>query len=394
MKSDLKFAPMKDYINRKIEDTIIDASRYFPVICVTGPRQSGKSTLIKHLFPSFNAYSMEDLNVLEYAKKDPIAFLNKSTDGIIIDEVQKAPELLSYIQGIVDNDNKRKFIISGSSNFSLMKSVSQSLAGRVGVFELLPLSLSELNGICKSNDVDHQLFDGFYPAIQAGKMIPEYFYPSYVKTYLDRDVRNLVNVQDLSQFHTFIRLCAGRIGSLFNASEIGNEIGVTSNTVTKWLSVLETSYIIFKLQPWSENNGKRLTKTPKIYFHDVGLACYLLGIESHDQLFSHNMRGHLFENLVISEAIKSRYNKGKDSNLYFYRDGKQNEIDLMTVYGDKLNAYEIKSSKTYNNSFCKTLDKINSLIKTEILSKSIVYAGDFENTAGDIRLINYKNVRW
>lgn len=236
---------------------------------------------------------------------------------MILDEVHNAPNLLSYIQGMVDNDADRRFILSGSSQFAMLKKVTQSLAGRTAVFELLPLSYSEIREQVTDTPLDNLLFNGFYPAIYSGRNIPKFLYPAYMKTYLDKDVRDLLQIKDMMQFHTFIRLCAGRIGSLFKASELANEIGVSSHTVTAWLSVLQASYIVFLLPPYFENTRKRLTKTPKLYFTDTGLACHLLGIESPEQLARDKMRGALFENFIVTEALKRRYNQGKESNLYF-----------------------------------------------------------------------------
>lgn len=346
------------YISREMESTVKEASQYFPVICVTGPRQSGKSTMLKHLFPEYATYSLEDLDVRQYALSDPVAFLNQTDKGMFLDEVQKAPELLSYIQGIVDNNPKRRFILSGSANFTLTKHITQSLAGRVGMFDLLPMSMSETSEMVNSKDLDSLLFDGLYPAICAGKNIPRFLYPSYVRTYLEKDVRDTLNIKDLMSFNTFLRLCAGRIGSIFNASELSNEIGVSTNTISSWLSVLEASYIVFLLRPYSGNTTKRLTKSPKIYFCDTGLACYLLGIETKEQLSRDKMRGHLFENLVISEFLKRRLNADRQNNLYFYRDSNQKEIDLVTMTDGMANGYEIKSAMTYNPEFTKIISKM------------------------------------
>ncbi len=303
------------YIYREISAVIEEAYRYFSVITVTGPRQSGKTTLIRNLFPQLPYYSLENLDVRSFAENDPIAFLNQHTEGMILDEVHNVPNLLSYIQGMVDDAPQRRFILSGSSQFALLKKVSQSLAGRTAVFELLPLSYSEIGETVSGNTLDELLFNGFYPAIHSGRNVPKFLYPSYIKTYLDKDVRDLLQIKDMMQFHTFIRLCAGRIGSLFKASEVANEIGVSPHTITAWLSVLQASYIITLLPPYFENTRKRLTKTPKLYFVDTGLACHLLGIESAEQLARDKMRGALFENFVCVEALKRRYNEGKESNL-------------------------------------------------------------------------------
>ena len=268
------------YIHRELSAVIEEAYRYFSVITVTGPRQSGKTTLLRNLFSYLPYYSLENLDVRSFAENDPVAFLNQHTEGMILDEVHNAPNLLSYIQGMVDNDADRRFILSGSSQFAMLKKVTQSLAGRTAVFELLPLSYSEIREQITDTPLDNLLFNGFYPAIYSGRNIPKFLYPAYMKTYLDKDVRDLLQIKDMMQFHTFIRLCAGRIGSLFKASELANEIGVSSHTVTAWLSVLQASYIVFLLPPYFENTRKRLTKTPKLYFTDTGLACHLLGIES------------------------------------------------------------------------------------------------------------------
>lgn len=386
---------MKDggYIERRISATVLEAANYFPVVCITGPRQSGKSTLIKHLFPNFIKYSLEDLDVRNYAQNDPVAFLNQTEEGMILDEVQRVPEILSYIQGIVDDYPNRKFILSGSSNFALMRSVSQSLAGRVGMFDLLPMSMEETSDMTTKKSLDELMFDGLYPAICAGKNIARIYYPSYVKTYLDRDVRELINVKDIMQFNTFLQLCAGRIGSVFNASELANEVGVTSNTITSWLSILEASYVVTLLHPYSGNTTKRLIKSPKLYFCDTGLACYLLDIESPIQLSHDKMRGHLFENLIVMEALKARFNKGQKGNLYFYRDSNKNEIDLLTKTNGLINGFEIKSSMTYSPDFQKTIGKIDTYIKESIGEKGIVYAGTMENHVADIKLVNYKHTQ-
>ena len=380
------------YINRELSDAITKATRYFSVITITGPRQSGKTTLIRNEFNQLPYYSLENLDARSYAENDPVAFLNQHPEGMILDEVHNAPNLLSYIQGIVDEHPERKFILSGSSQFAMLRKVTQSLAGRTAVFELLPLSYAEIRNHVASKPLDDLLFEGFYPAIHAGRNIPEYLYPSYIKTYLDKDVRDLLRVKDMMQFHTFIRLCAGRIGSLFKTSELANEIGVSAHTITAWISVLQASYIITLLPPYFENSRKRLTKTPKIYFTDTGLACHLLGIESAQQLARDKMRGPLFENFIFIEALKRRYNRGKESNLYFYRDSHQNEIDLLLKTPSGLSAIEIKSSMTYHPDFEKALKQVDNWLNEPIVGKAVVYAGSLENTAGAIKLLNYAHL--
>lgn len=380
------------YIHRELSSVLEEAYRYFSVITVTGPRQSGKTTLIRNLFPHLPYYSLESLDIRSFAENDPIAFLNQNEEGMILDEVHNAPDLLSYIQGTVDEHPDKRYILSGSSQFAMLKRVTQSLAGRTAVFELMPLSYSETKDLTADVPLDKLLFNGFYPAIYSGRNVPEFLYPAYMKTYLDRDVRDLLQIKDMMQFHIFIKLCAGRIGSLFKASELANEIGVSPNTITSWLSVLQASYIVTLLPPYFENTSKRLTKMPKLYFLDTGLACYLLGIESPEQLSRDKMRGALFENFVVTEALKQRYNQGKESNLYFYRDSNQNEIDLLLKRNTRLYGIEIKSSMTYHKDFEKALKRIDEWVKAPVDGKAVVYAGNFENTAGEIKLLNYTNM--
>uniref|UniRef100_UPI00402528F4 ATP-binding protein n=1 Tax=Candidatus Cryptobacteroides bacterium TaxID=3085639 RepID=UPI00402528F4 len=380
------------YIHRELSSVLEEAYRYFSVITVTGPRQSGKTTLIRNLFPHLPYYSLESLDIRSFAENDPIAFLNQNEEGMILDEVHNAPDLLSYIQGIVDEHPDKRYILSGSSQFAMLKRVTQSLAGRTAVFELMPLSYSETKDLTADVPLDKLLFNGFYPAIYSGRNVPEFLYPAYMKTYLDRDVRDLLQIKDMMQFHIFIKLCAGRIGSLFKASELANEIGVSPNTISSWLSVLQASYIVTLLPPYFENTSKRLTKMPKLYYLDTGLACYLLGIESPEQLSRDKMRGALFENFVVTEALKQRYNQGKESNLYFYRDSNQNEIDLLLKRNTRLYGIEIKSSMTYHKDFEKALKRIDEWVKAPVDGKAVVYAGNFENTAGEIKLLNYTNM--
>ena len=383
---------MNDYIHRKIEETILEASKYFSVIAVSGPRQSGKSTLLTQLFPLYEKYSLKDLNILDYAKNDPIAFLNQTDEGMFIDEIQRCPQLLDYIQGIVDNNPKRHFALSGSSNFEVMKNLSESLAGRAGVFELLPMSIQEVTGKVDLDNLNQILYNGLYPSICAKKNIAKFFYPSYVRTYLEKDVRDLLQMKDQIRFTKFLKLCAARIGSLFNASELGAEVGVSSKTISHWISVLQASYLITLLPPYYENIPKRLVKSSKLYFNDPGLACYLLDIETPQQLDRDKMRGAIFENMIVMEAIKHRYNMGLEGGVFFYRDSNQNEVDLLIKQEGELTAIEVKSSMTYSSSFEKALTQIEGWIKTPISKKAIVYSGDFENSSGDINLINYRHI--
>lgn len=382
-----------NYIKRDIEPTILEAANYFPVITVTGPRQSGKTTMLRHVFPHLHYYSLEDLDTRNFAMEDPVRFLHLHQEGMILDEVHNLPDLLSYIQGIVDQEPEKKYILSGSSNFALLKKVSQSLAGRTGVFELMPLSIAEAkHGNVNITNVDTLLYNGLYPAVCSGKNIPKFLYPSYVNTYLERDVRDLLNVKDMRQFSMFLKLCAGRIGSLYNATEIANEVGVTTKTIQSWTSILQASYVLYLLPPYFENTRKRLTKSPKIYFCDTGLACALLGVESAEQLVFDKMRGHLFENLIVTELLKHRLNEGKGANLYFYRDSNQNEIDILVSHPASLDAIEVKSAMTFSLSFEKALKKVGDWVNVPIAKRMVVYTGTLEDRNGEIQLLNYQNL--
>lgn len=379
-------------IKRKLEILINENLRYFPIVTVTGPRQSGKTTLIRSMFSHLPYYSLENPDTKALAISDPVAFLSQHSDGMILDEVQNVPELLSYLQGIVDEHRDRKYILSGSSQFKLQNSITQSLAGRTAVLELLPLAINEVADIADTNNVDNLMLQGFYPAIYAGDNISRLFYPAYMRTYLERDVRQLLQVKDLYQFQTFLRLCAGRTGSLFNASELSNEVGISVNTVRSWLSILQASYIVFMLHPYFDNSRKRLTKTPKLYFYDTGLACYLLGIENETQLNSDRMRGHLFENMVISDIMKRRAHAGKSTDLMFYRDSNGNEIDLLVPDGQTWEGYEIKSSSTYNSAFEKGFHSITNQLDAQLTRRAVIYCGTQERHDAHIEVLNFASL--
>ena len=380
------------YIPRRLESVIKEAAQYFSVISVTGPRQSGKSTMLKHLFPELPRYSMKDLHVRAFTEQDPVAFLNQHKEGMFIDEVQKVPVLLDYIQGIVDDDPSRRFVLTGSSNLELLQGLTESLPGRAGVYELLPMSMEETAEQIADKNTNQLLYDGLYPAICARKNMAHLFYPAYVKTYLEKDVRDLLRIKDQMQFLKFMKLCAARIGSLFNASEVAMELGVDSKTVSHWLSVLQASYLVTLLPPYYENITKRVVKTPKLYFNDPGLACYLLDIESPKQLALDKMRGAVFENLVVMECIKHRFNQGKEGNVFFYRDSNGQEVDILVKEDGQLTAIEVKSSMTYQPDFAKTLKQLPLWTSTPIIRRAVVYGGDFENTAGDIWLLRYDHI--
>ncbi|MDE6716216.1 MAG: ATP-binding protein [Muribaculaceae bacterium] len=363
------------YIYRTITPAIERGAKYFSVIVVTGPRQSGKSTLCNHIFNDYTKYNLEDIGLRESIAQDPKRFINNCGDKVIIDEVQHTPDILSYIQIAVDNNPERRFVLTGSSNFALMESITQSLAGRAALYTLLPLSLNEL-GDYSSHSTDELLLNGFYPSVVTGNKPADLFYPNYYSTYIERDVRQLKNISDLRLFQNLVRLAAGRCGNEFNASLLSNEIGISSPTVKSWISILQASYIAFLLPPYFANINKRLTKTPKIYFYDTGILCYLLGIENTSQLVNHPLRGAIFENLAVIELLKQRLNNAKQPNLYFYRENRGNEADIVRINGEMMDVFEVKSSHTFNKSFTNNLDYLKSLFGDKISNSAVIYDGD------------------
>lgn len=328
------------------------------------------------------------------AQDDPRGFLEGCASRVILDEIQNVPALISYIQGIVDADSARRFYLTGSAQLNLISQVTQSLAGRTAIFELLPFELSEIRSLATADTVDTVMYNGFYPAIWSGRNIAKLLYPNYLKTYIERDVRQLLAIKDLDVFQRFIRLCAARIGSIFNASEISNELGVAVSTVKAWLSVLQASYIIYMLPPFYTNTRKRLTKSPKIYFTDCGLAAYLLGINSPEMLMRDKMRGHLFENMVIMQALKHRLNQGESGGLYFYRDSNGNEVDLLVQDGLTYDCYEIKSSATFTPDFLKGLNTFAAAFPALCHSRTVVYNGSTLPAFKDVSITNFREITW
>lgn len=377
-------------IDRKIESEIINLSKYFPVITITGPRQSGKTTLCKQLFPGFVYINLEDVEIREQIQQDTKAYLNQHPQGMIIDEAHHYPDLFSYIQVIVDQDPARKFVLTGSSNFSLLENITQSLAGRTYIFTLLPLSMHELGDRIAGQSSESLILNGGYPAVWAKNVPREALYKSYYTTYIERDMYKIINVKDIRQFQIFIRLCAGRIGSEFNASALAGEVGTSSHTINAWVNALAASYIAYLLPPYFVNIGKRLIKSPKIYFYDTGLAAYLLGIENETQLSTHPLKGALFENMVVNEAMKNRLNKGKDPNLYFYRDKSQKEVDLLHTVANEIYAYEIKSAKSFHKEFFKGIDYIKGVFKDQITRSAIIYDGEEERDTVQNGIYNFR----
>ena len=376
---------------RKLQSRITELSTVWSVISITGPRQSGKTTLCKMAFPKYDYVNLEDVALRMAIKSDTKAFLLSHRDGLIIDEAQHLPEVFSAIQVIVDEDKSLRYVLSGSSDFLLMQSITQSLAGRVAVERLLPLSIEELGEIDSVSTVE-LMFSGFFPGVWGDGKTPHEVYDSYLTTYIERDVRQIVNIKDRSAFLRFVTVCASRIGCEFNANGIAGEIGVSYKTIQEWMSVLETSYTAFRLYPYYRNVGKRLSKTPKIYFYDVGLACFLLGIDNPKQLNRHPLRGALFENMVVCDRLKERYNSGGRNNLYFYRDRSQHEVDLVQEYAMELRAFEIKSAQSYHIEFSKNLEYFRGVFGDDVISTSVVYNGDFEVRADFNRLVNYRHL--
>ncbi|MFK8284525.1 ATP-binding protein [Capnocytophaga canis] len=382
------------HIRRELSSELIRLSDFYSVLVVTGPRQSGKTTLCKVNFPSYHYVNMEDIALREQIMLNPKAFLKQFPKGLIIDEVQNVPELLSYIQVVVDEDNSRKFVLTGSNNFSLMQGITQSLAGRVSVFTLLPLSLQELGDIPYRTDTNTLIINGGYPAVWAKKIPVQDVSRNYYNTYIERDVRQLMKVKNLSNFQTFMKLCAGRIGTELNINALSNEIGISSPTLKEWFSILEASYIVFRLPPFFKNIGKRLVKSPKIYFYDTGLACFLLGIETPQQLAVHPLRGVLFENMVVLEFFKNKFNKGVLPNYYFYRDKNQKEVDLIEEKANEIKAYEIKSAQLFNKNFIKNLDYIKNLLGEEVISTQVIYDGELTVHSSENGMVNFRNIHF
>ena len=382
---------MAKYIHRILEKEILEASRYFSVITLTGPRQSGKSTLLKNLFPNALYRSLEDPDNRKLAVNDPRAFLRSDSNELIIDEVQKMPDLLSYIQGIADEKKNIKFYLTGSSNFNLLKTVSQSLAGRTALFELMPFALEEIDPLIKDKRTDDLLYSGFYPVIWTGENIPKYYYPNYVKTYLERDLRDLIGIKDLDTYRRFLILTASRIGSVFKDSELSNDLGISANTVKAWLSTLQASYVVFNLKPFFTNTKKRLIKSSKVYFIDSGIASWLLDIDSPSQMNIDKMRGHLFENMVICNVLKHFLNQGEQPLIYFYRDSNGNEVDLLIKNKEKYDLVEIKSSETFNIEFLKGIKSFEKEFSDLTKNKFIVYNGEDKGEINGVEILNYKS---
>ena len=376
---------------REVYQELIDLAKAYRVVTVTGPRQTGKTTLVRTAFPSHSYVSLEDPDVRTLAANDPRAFLRMYARPAIYDEIQRVPTLLSYIQTIVDeNATKGQLILTGSHQLELSEAISQSLAGRTALLTLYPLSFAEIPA-AGSLSVDDHLYRGFLPAVHAENLNPTRYYRNYFQTYVERDVRKMLQVKDLVQFETFMRLCAGRVGQLLNASSVATEVGVSVHTIQSWFSILEASYLMIRLPPFHANVGKRLVKTPKLYFTDVGLAAYLLGIEAVEHLSHHPLRGSLFENMVVMELIKARTNQGLDPNLFFYRDTNGNEIDVLFKQGQDTYPIEIKSAMTFQSGFRKSLEYYRHINPSGFKRGFIIYAGDLLPLTDAVATLNFRD---
>ncbi len=379
-------------IDRAIAPKITELLAKYPIISITGPRQSGKTTLAKLLKPDYKYVTLENPSDRLFAQQDPVGFLETYQNGVILDEVQYVPELFSYLQVFTDARQRNgEYILTGSQNFLLMEKITQSLAGRVAIFNLLPFSIEELKNTKYAQlHWENQLINGFYPRKLVADIDATSFYDSYLQTYVERDVRQVKNILDLDLFQRFIRLLAGRIGQLFNQNSLGVELGLNNKTINAWMSVLETSFIAYRLNPYFENFNKRLVSTPKVYFYDTGLASHLLGIKSKEELDIHFAKGSLFENLVINELLKVELNKGKRPQFYFWRDASQHEVDILIQNGTALEAIELKSGKTIQPDYFKGLNYLKKIRPATNLY--LVYGGDQYQKRTDYKIYGVEHL--
>jgi predicted AAA+ superfamily ATPase len=362
---------------RHIQAVLLARASALPVVTVTGPRQSGKTTLCRACFPDKPYVNLERPDIREFARSDPQAFLSQWRDGAVLDEIQRVPELLSWIQAEVDERPGRgRFILTGSHQFNLGHQVSQTLAGRTASLRLLPLSVAELMDAGADTSIDTLIYAGGYPRIHADELDPAMVLGDYFETYVQRDLRELVEIRHVTQFEKFVRLVAGRVGQILNMQSLASDVGVSGHTVREWISLLETSYVVFRLPPWFANIGKRLIKSPKLYFYDTGLAAWLMGISSRSHLPTHPLRGALFENLAVLEVMKTLYNAGQRPDLHFFRDSAGNEADLLLEYGSEIELVEIKSAQTIAGDAMRPVLNIRRLLGERVRACALIYGGD------------------
>ncbi len=380
-------------LKREAASVLLDKSKHYPIVAITGPRQSGKSTLAKTLFSHKPYCSLEDLDQRQFANNDPRGFLAQFPKGAILDEVQHCPELFSYLQSLVDAQSEQGlFVLTGSQQFGLLANITQSLAGRVGFIQLLPFTLHELQIAKRApTSIETLLFTGLYPPIYDRHIPSTMWYSDYIMTYIERDVRQLINVQDLGSFRRFLQMCAARTGQLLNLSSLANDCGITHNTAKAWISVLETSYILFLLRPHHQNFNKRMIKSPKLYFYDTGLVCTLLGLQNSEQLTIHPLRGALFETWVVSELIKNRFNAGLLSNLYFWRDSQGHEVDILMDNGNQLIPIEVKAGQTITPDYFLGLQYWQALSK-QTQEAWLIYAGTQNQKRDHAHIISWDNI--
>ncbi len=378
-------------IRREIDTEIQKLRKKFPVISITGPRQSGKTTLAKALFPKHEYYNLEELDVLEFAKKDPRSFLEiNSKKKMVIDEIQRAPELLSYIQTEVDKQQiMGQFVITGSQHFAMNEKITQSLAGRVASFTLLPFSLREIAHVRKKRNNLLFLMQGFYPSIYSRNIPPKDFYKQYIFSYIERDVRQVVNVGDLTNFQRFLLLLANRVGQPINLTSLGNDLGLNHKTISSWISILEQSFIVYTLRPYYENFGKRIIKSPKVFFYDTGLLSYLLEINTLKSFQFHHLTGNVFENFIISEIQKNLNNANQPTKLYFWNEKQQKEVDLIIDKGQEKEAIEIKVSQTFSTDFLEGIKNFSTVAKKYNISGKVLFRGKGKKI-GDIEVLNWE----
>jgi uncharacterized protein len=382
-------------IQRSIHSAIEKISKVYPVIALTGPRQSGKTTLLKNLFSNYRYISLENPDERAFAVGDPNGFLDKYDNRVIFDEVQRVPELFSYIQTKVDNSGLMgQYILSGSQNFLMMKSITQSLAGRVALFKLLPFDFGELKSAnLLPDDYDEAIVKGSYPALYMRDIPVSSYYSNYIETYIERDINELLHVRDLKLFRSFLKLCAGRVGQQLSLNSLSNEAGISIPTVSSWLSILESSYVIYQLPPFFKNFNKRLVKSPKLYFYDTGLVSFLLGEKKAENIALSPFKGALFENLVINEYMKQNQHHQLNQDFYYWRDSNGNEVDLMVSNGNGFDIVEIKATKTITNTLFKGLDHLANVADDTIKRKVLVYGGEDSHTRTNYQIWSWKDIK-
>ncbi|MDX3916358.1 MAG: ATP-binding protein [Pseudosphingobacterium sp.] len=385
---------MEKFINRSVSSILLTQKEKFPVLAITGPRQSGKTTLLKHLFKDYKYITLENPDIRSFANEDPNGFLQQYDGKVILDEAQRTPELFSYIQSKVDETGKMgQFILSGSQNFHLLNSITQTLSGRVALFKLLPFDIQEMeNARLLSKTYTDACFKGFYPAIFDREIDPNIFYANYIQTYIEKDVTTLINIRDLKTFRTFLGLCASRAGQLLNISALANACDISQPTAKAWLSILESSYIIFLLNPYHENFNKRLIKSPKLYFYDSGLLCHLLGIRHQEEVLENRLKGNIFENMVIAEFIKQNAHQYLHQESYFWQDSNQHEIDFLLKKANGFEVFEVKATQTVTPKLFANMDYFNELASPQPVKKTLIYGGEENQQRTKYTVLSWKDI--